>query len=166
MSRLTPPESRLEMADSDTDNTSEFEALCRLIRRGQEEFFFVLVRYDLPQRRRELLDKLAAALPEVNLVTVTLAPPAPDVSSTYNVLDQLRDRAHAASPDRAPDVLVILGYETLLLEDPERPDSPPAPELGRAIQPLNLAFLPFPFLAEIIASRFGSGLTESCPVSH
>jgi hypothetical protein len=126
------------MADSDTDNTSEFEALCRLIRRGQEEFFFVLVRYDLPQRRRELLDKLAAALPEVNLVTVTLAPPAPDVSSTYNVLDQLRDRAHAASPDRAPDVLVILGYETLLLEDPERPDSPPAPELGRAIQPLNL----------------------------
>jgi hypothetical protein len=36
----------------------------------------------------------------------------------------------------------------------------------QAIQPLKLALLPFPFLAEIIASRYGSGLTESCPVSH
>lgn len=36
----------------------------------------------------------------------------------------------------------------------------------RVIQPLELGFLPFPFLAEIIASRDGSGLTESCPVSH
>lgn len=35
-----------------------------------------------------------------------------------------------------------------------------------AIQALKLAFLRCPFLAEIIASRYGSGLTEWCPVSH
>ncbi len=120
------------MSGAASENSQKFEALCRVVERGQGEFAFVLVEFDLPSLRKATLKALSERLPGMNIVTIVLTPPPADELPSYNVLDQLNERVHVASPEKALDVLVILGFESLFLDarDPEK--------LKRAIQPLNL----------------------------
>ena len=71
-------------------------------------------------------------------MTVTPNPPPADAPRTFNVLDQLRDLVHIASPNQVPDVLIITGLETLLPDTLAAADGQPTAQLVRAIQPLNL----------------------------
>lgn len=160
MSTLATPPPSSDAGPEGGSRLDPFDALCRLIRRGQGRFVFALVEYNLPRERDAVLDRLRAIFSDLNLVTVALTPPPPDAPPTLNVLDQLGDLVRTASPDRKPDALLITGYETLF------PDAPDDAQLARAIQPLNLGrnllaemfpcpvvlFLPSPAMAVFLRS--------------
>lgn len=120
---LTPNQFAAEGAD----NQRKLDALCRLVTRGQGRFVLALVEFDLPSLRTQVFDGLKAGTGNLNLVRVELWPPPPDTPHTRTVLDQLEELAELYSPGKAPDALIITGYETLLADD-----------LRRAVQPLNL----------------------------
>jgi hypothetical protein len=138
MSTVAVPEQPKALTADDTDNRRDFEAICRLIRRGQGHFVLALVEFDLPRQRDAVLGQLREAFPDLNVVTVALTPPPSDAPRAYHVLDQLNDRVNAASPDKAPDALIITGYETLFPENLDATDGRSIEQLKRAIQPLNL----------------------------
>ena len=116
----------LSVAEGD-DNPRKAKALQRLIQRGQGRFVLALVEFDLPSKQTEIFKELRANLSELNLVTVKLSPLPRDDQRGWTVLDQLQDLVKLYSPDKAPDALIVTGYETLLADN-----------LKRAVQPLNL----------------------------
>jgi hypothetical protein len=119
------------------DNLHNVEALCRLISYAQGDFAFAPVEFDLPSLQNEVLGKLRESLPALNIVTVKLSPPPLDAPRALTVLDQLEDLVNLHSPDKAPDALIITGYETLFA-DAIADESRFSSNLRRAIQPLNL----------------------------
>ncbi len=119
------------------DNQRKVDAMRRMISRGQGRFVFALVEFDLPSLQNEVLLKLRESLVDLNIVTVKLSPPPLDAPRALTVLDQLEDLVKLHSPDKAPDALIITGYETLFA-DAIADESRPSYNLRRAIQPLNL----------------------------
>lgn len=119
------------------DNQRKADAMRRMISRGQGRFVFAPVEFDLPSLQNEALGKLRESLPDLNIVTVKLSPPPLDAPRALTVLDQLEDLVNLHSPDKAPDALIITGYETLFA-DAIADESKPSYNLRRAIQPLNL----------------------------
>jgi hypothetical protein len=119
------------------DNQRKADAMRRMISRGQGHFVFAPVEFDLPSLQNDVLGKLRESLPDLNIVTVRLSPPPLDAPRALTVLDQLEDLVNLNSPGKAPDALIITGYETLFA-DAIANDGQPTHNLRRAIQPLNL----------------------------
>jgi hypothetical protein len=119
------------------DNQRKADAMRRMISRGQGHFVFAPVEFDLPSLQNDVLGKLRESLPDLNIVTVRLSPPPLDAPRALTVLDQLEDLVNLNSPDKAPDALIITGYETLFA-DAIASDGQSTHNLRRAIQPLNL----------------------------
>src|SRR6266446_855936 len=138
MSATITPTDHIEIVTGSDVNQSKFDALCRLIQRGQGRFVLALIAFDLPSQRKQLIEKLNHALPSLNLTTVRLTPLPADTPRTLNVLDQLKTLVQGSSPDRRPDAMIITGYESLLPDALDGTDEQAAEQLARAIQPLNL----------------------------
>ncbi len=134
---VTKPDEVNFATTDEAENQRRAEALRRLIRRGQGRFVLALVEFDLPSLLNQALDELRASFPNLNIVTVKLSPLPADAPRAQTVLDQLEDLVKLLSPDKAPDALIITGYETLFA-DAIANDGRPTDSLGRAIQPLNL----------------------------
>jgi tetratricopeptide (TPR) repeat protein len=119
----------------------KYKAICNLIAFSEGSFSLALVLYDFPSTLNNLLDRLHQHFldlnPKFNLVHIVLHKPSSDASSTYHVLDQIKELVTALSPQRPPDALLITGYETFFPTDLTLPDETSHIELRNAIQPLN-----------------------------
>ncbi len=138
MSASSDRANQIDDASGPENNQAKFEALCRLIERGQGRFVLALISYDLPSQRKAVTEKLHQTFPALNLTSVRLTPLPTDTPRTLNVLDQLKALVKATSPDAKPDVLIITGYESLLPDARDGADEQTSEQLTRAIQPLNL----------------------------
>jgi hypothetical protein len=156
---ITTP-SKPEAIAVNGDESSKFDALCRLIKRGQGRFVLALVSFDLPSLQDKLIHQLKSSLLPLNVIVIRLTPLPADAPRSLNVLDQLTSLVKYASPANKPDAIIVLGYESLLPNtlDLDSGDNLASEQLARAIQPLNLG-------RNILAQTFSCPLVLCLPMS-
>lgn len=144
MSAMLAPTTEPPVADGRAvggDNQQRFEALCRLIQRGQGRFVFALVEFDLPGLRRQTLERLQQELGDLKLTTVEFAPP-PEGEKAPDTLAQLKklvkSRSLNRTSDALPDALIVTGLENLFPQSLKSDSPAAAAEAAHALQPLNL----------------------------
>jgi hypothetical protein len=137
MSATIPSRQPNSPEGSEADGQRDLQALGNMVDLGLGSFLFAPVAYDVPSQRDSVISALRARFSDRNVVTVTLRPPPSDAPSAYSVLDQLEERVRDASPDMLPDLLLVLGLETLFPADFAETNIP-SPALARVVQPLNL----------------------------
>ncbi|MEK6410036.1 MAG: tetratricopeptide repeat protein [Acidobacteriota bacterium] len=100
-------------APSVADEEVELRALCRALTLG-EGFSLLFARCNQADHRRDLIDKVRAKLPDLNVQLVELREPI------THLLDELRDRL----TETAPDAVFVLGLEYSLRTSDEARSSP------------------------------------------
>lgn len=141
------------------ENARKFEALCNLVDFGQGNFTLGLVKYDVKTDLDRIVEKLRERFPKLNIVVAELTPESTIKGS--NVLEDI-----IAYNSQKPDLLVVTGYETLLVPNEQQVT------LKDAIQPLNFGrnifaqscpypvLICLPFQAMQILLRFAPDLTS------
>jgi predicted transcriptional regulator len=137
MSTTVVPQSR-PLATPEADLYGEIDALCQLVRLGQDRFTLALIEYDLPRTCAKIISDLREEFSSLNIVEAELSSPPPDAPLSYNVLDQLKQVVQATSPDKPPDVLILTGLQVLFPPSVLTDNGHMSDELRRALQPLNL----------------------------
>jgi hypothetical protein len=143
------------------ENARKFEALCNLVDFGQGSFTLGLVKYDVKTDLDRIVEKLKERFSELNIVVAELTPESTIKGS--NVLEDI-----IAYNSQKPDVLIVTGYETLLVPNSNEQQV----TLKDAIQPLNFGrnifaqscpypvLICLPFQAMSILLRFAPDLTS------